>query len=90
MTAQHTPGPLMRDNFSVTTFAPAGEKRKTVAICSPDTSLSPRESMERMRANATLFAAATDMLAALKATLERTYFPREEVEAAIAKATGAA
>lgn len=60
-----TPGPWMRDDFSVSTFARAGQPRKTIATAFPDVSLSARASMERMRANARLIAASPDMIAAL-------------------------
>lgn len=99
MSTKHTPGPLMRDNISVTTCAPAGEKRTTVAICSPDVSLSSMASLERMRANAMLFASASDLLElAYQYVSDLRYPPQgdsierriERAEKLIAKATGAA
>lgn len=61
----HTPGPWMRDGFSVTPYAPAGEKRRTICIAAPDVALSPKASMDRMRADARLIAAAPELLEAL-------------------------
>jgi hypothetical protein len=56
----------MRDGFTVTNFAPAGEKRWPIATTYPDTRLSAAASYKRMVENARLIAAAPDLYEQLK------------------------
>lgn len=60
-----TPGPWMRDGISVTTYAPAGQPRKSICTPYPDTSISVSVSYARMVGNADLIAAAPDLYEAL-------------------------
>lgn len=89
----------MRDGITVTSFAPAGEPRKCLAIAHPDTSLPSINSMERMCANATLMALSPELFEAVLQYRDDLKYPldaesterrREWVEALVARATGAA
>ena len=60
-----TPGPWMRDGISVTTCAPVGKLRRTIAIVGPDIKLSVSESQRRMIADAGLIAKAPELYEAL-------------------------
>lgn len=98
--AAFTPGPWMRDGISVTTCAPAGQARTVIATAHPHVFLRPTASMERMRANARLMAAAPELYEALlnaRDTLRayqidyadsRYLGAVDDAEAALAKAEG--
>lgn len=66
-----TPGPWDAAGFSVV------KDGRTVAICSPDLSLSGLDSLARMKANAKAIAALPAMIAALRQSLNKAVFPEQ-------------
>lgn len=100
MTKKHTPGPLVvksADNGDVAVRTQA--ERYIVAECFADIRHPSEEAREEALANATLYAAAPDLLNAARAAADciDELWPRQArvevvqlLEAAIAKATGAA
>jgi hypothetical protein len=91
MTTQHTPGPWSIDWNFIVAPDPSGEHADVYIAEIAESDEDGRiPSEDQIEANARLIAAAPDLLAALQHVLERATMPgflRDEVKAAIARAT---